>query len=143
MYFRLGGGTVKGVSRPGEVVWSRVYVDRDKRGAERLSMDIGRCRAVELPAAETQRRWDATTGQWPIMHAVMYGVTRDQMMARHQSNHIQVVYGQDAAGADRIAALKAALAEELGVRVHACGRDAQGAPLGRALARAVVPRGVV
>src|SRR5690349_20860747 len=26
MYFRLGGGTVKGVSKPGHIVWSRVYV---------------------------------------------------------------------------------------------------------------------
>src|SRR3989449_997437 len=29
MYFRLGGGTLKGISKPGEVVWSRVFVDRD------------------------------------------------------------------------------------------------------------------
>lgn len=27
MYFPLGGGTVKGVSRPGEIVWSRVYIE--------------------------------------------------------------------------------------------------------------------
>ena len=26
MYFRLGGGTIKGVSKPGEIVWSRVFV---------------------------------------------------------------------------------------------------------------------
>jgi 3-oxoacyl-[acyl-carrier protein] reductase len=26
------------------------------------------------------------------MHAVTYGITRDQMMARHKSNHIQVAY---------------------------------------------------
>jgi len=26
MYFRLGGGTLKGISRPGEIVWSRVFV---------------------------------------------------------------------------------------------------------------------
>ena len=28
MYFRLGGGSLKGVSKPGEIVWSRVFVDR-------------------------------------------------------------------------------------------------------------------
>ena len=28
-----------------------------------------------------------------------HGVTRDQMMARHKANHIQVVYAPDAAGA--------------------------------------------
>ena len=27
MYFRLGGGTIKGISKPGHVVWSRVYVE--------------------------------------------------------------------------------------------------------------------
>ena len=27
MYFRLGGGTLKGVSKPGEIVWSRVFVE--------------------------------------------------------------------------------------------------------------------
>ena len=29
MYFRLGGGTCKGISKPGWVVWSRVYVSGD------------------------------------------------------------------------------------------------------------------
>lgn len=143
MYFRLGGGTVKGISRPGEVVWSRIYVDRDKKGAERLSMDIGRCKAVELPAQETQRRWDATTSQWPIMHALLYGVSRDQMMAKHQSNHIQVVYGPDAAGADLLAALKASLAAQLGLRVTLCGTDAAGRPLASALAKAALRPAVV
>ena len=27
MYFRLGGGSIKGVCKPGEIVWSRIYVD--------------------------------------------------------------------------------------------------------------------
>ena len=30
------------------------------------------------------------------MHAVTYGVTRDQMMARHKANHIQVAYANSA-----------------------------------------------
>ena len=50
-------------------------------------------------AEETERRWRETTPQWPIMHAVTYGVTRDQLMARHKSNHVQVAYAPDAAGA--------------------------------------------
>jgi len=50
-------------------------------------MDIGRGCVVELPREETERRWNATTWQWPIMHAVLYGVTRDQMMAKHKANH--------------------------------------------------------
>src|ERR1044071_265068 len=87
MYFPSGGGTLKGLSKPGEIVWSRIYID-----GGRLRMDLGRAGVVDLPEQETQRRWDATTSQWPIMHAVTYGVTRDQMMARHKSNHIQVAY---------------------------------------------------
>src|SRR5207302_412678 len=55
MYFRLGGGTLKGISKPGEIVWSRIYIDDDE-----LKMDLGRAGVVELPMEETQRRWDAT-----------------------------------------------------------------------------------
>ena len=43
---------------------------------------------VELPEAETERRWQATTPQWPIMHAVVHGVTRDQMMAMAQKRGV-------------------------------------------------------
>ena len=48
-------------------------------------MDLGRAGVVELPQEETERRWQTTTPQWPIMHAVTYGVSRDQMMARHKA----------------------------------------------------------
>lgn len=116
MYFALGGGTIKGVSRPGEVVWSRVFV---MDGG--LHADIGRATAIELPHEETERRWQATTSQWPIMHAVLHGVSRDQFMARHKANHIQVVYAPDADTADRALAAKAAMFDALGVEVHLCG----------------------
>ena len=123
MYFRLGGGTLKGVSKPGEIVWSRVYIE-----GGRLRMDLGRAGVVELPAAETQRRWDATTPQWPIMHAVTYGVTRDQMMARHKANHIQVAYADGAQSADRALLAKAAMAEAMGLDVYVCGTRKNGKP---------------
>ncbi len=116
MYFRLGGGTLKGISKPGEIVWSRVYIEDG-----RLKMDLGRAAVVELPREETERRWQATTPQWPIMHAVTYGVSRDQMMARHKSNHIQVAYATSAADADRAMFAKAAMAEALGLEVYVCG----------------------
>jgi hypothetical protein len=122
MYFRLGGGTLRGVSRPGEIVWSRFYVEDGK-----LKLDVGRGRAVELPEAETRRRWDATTPQWPLMHAVTYGVGRDQMMAQHKSNHVQVVYATDADAADRAMLVKAQVAKDLGVVVNVCGTRAGGA----------------
>jgi hypothetical protein len=116
MYFPLGGGTLSGVAVPGEIVWSRVFV---MDGG--LHVDIGRGHVVELPAEETRRRLEATTPQWPIMHAVLDGVGRDQLMARHKANHVQVAYAPDADAADRALLAKAALFHELGVAVHLCG----------------------
>ncbi|MFO1022253.1 MAG: hypothetical protein U0903_16405 [Planctomycetales bacterium] len=43
------------------------------------------------------------------------------MMARHQSNHIQVVYCPDEAQAHRAARIKAAALAELGLEVALCG----------------------
>ena len=123
MYFRLGGGTVRGIARPGEIVWSRVYVE-----GGRLHMDLGRAHVAALPLAETQRRWAATTVQWPIMHAVTYGVTRNQMMARHKANHVQVAYADSAKQADLAMYTKATLAAELGLTVCLCGTKADGSP---------------
>ncbi len=116
MYFPLGGGTLKGVSRPGEIVWSRVFVQDNQ-----LHVDLGRGTVVELPVEETQRRWQATTPQWPIMHAVLHGVSRDQLMGRHKANHVQVVYAPNAAGADELLQVKAAMFAELGLAVNLCG----------------------
>lgn len=116
VFFPLGGGTLKGVSKPGEIVWSRVYLE-----AGALNVDMGRATVPLLPDSETQRRWDATTPQWPIMHAILHGVNRDQMMARHNANHIQVAYGPSAESADRALAAKAAAFHALGLHVHLCG----------------------
>jgi hypothetical protein len=121
MYFPKGGSTLRGISKPGEIVWSRIYVANDT-----LNMDLGRAKVVELPRAETERRWQKTTWQWPIMHAVTYGVSRDQMMARHKANHVQVVYANDAKTADQCALTKAAMASALGIKVNFCGTKADG-----------------
>jgi hypothetical protein len=116
MYFRLGGGTLTGISKPGHVVWSRIFIMDG-----RLHCDLGVLKVVKLPGKESQRRWRETTPQWPIMHAVLDGVTRDQMMARHKSNHVQVVYAPDAQQARRACRIKAAMLAELGLEVHLCG----------------------
>jgi hypothetical protein len=116
MYFRLGGGTVKGISKPGHIVWSRVFVMNRE-----LHCDLGIAEVVELPREETERRWRETTPQWPIMHAVLRGITRDQMMARHKANHIQVVYAPSEKQAHRACRIKAAALNELGLKVHLCG----------------------
>ncbi|GAB3614650.1 fucose isomerase [Humibacter ginsengisoli] len=116
MFFPLGGGTLAGCSKPGEIVWSRVFIMDGE-----LHVDLGRGHVADLPAEETQRRLNATNPEWPIMHAVLHGVSRDQLMARHKANHAQVVYAPDAATADRALLAKAALFAELGVHVHLCG----------------------
>ena len=116
MYFPNGGSTLRGISKPGEIVWSRIYVE-----GESLHIDIGRGGVVTLPCEETERRWQGTTPQWPIMHAVTYGVSRDQLMAKHKANHIQVAYANDAKAADECMFAKAAFARALGIRVNVCG----------------------
>ncbi len=116
MYFRLGGGTITGVSKPGHTVWSRVFIMDGK-----LHCDLGVSEVVKLPEKETQRRWRETTPQWPIMNAVLEGVTRDQLMARHRANHIHVVYAPNRKQAHRACRIKAAMLAELGLEVHLCG----------------------
>ncbi len=116
MYFPLGGGSLKGIGKPGEIVWSRVFVEG---GA--LHADLGRGTVVSLPASETDRRWRETTVQWPIVHTVLHGVSQNQMMARHRANHVNVAYAPTAEIADKALATKAATLAELGVEVHLCG----------------------
>lgn len=116
MYFPLGGGTLKGVGKPGEIVWSRVFQENGQ-----LHVDLGRGSVVELPEEETQRRWSETTRQWPIVHAVFHGVSRDAFMARHRANHVNIAYAPDVQTAERALQLKAAMFHSLGVNVHLCG----------------------
>lgn len=116
MYFPMGGGTLKGISKPGEVVWSRIYVEDN-----RLKADLGRATAVELPRGEVERRWRSTTPQWPIMNAVLKGVSKNQLMGRHKSNHIQVAYGKDATTADAALLAKAVAFRDIGIEVYLCG----------------------
>jgi L-fucose isomerase-like protein len=116
MYFPLGGGSLKGVGRPGEIVWSRVFVEG---GA--LQVDMGLGSVVELPQQEVERRWRQTTPQWPLVSTIFHGISRDAFMARHRANHVSIAYARDSAGAKRALATKAAMFDELGVQVHLCG----------------------
>jgi hypothetical protein len=63
------------------------------------------------------------------MHCITYGVSRDEMMARHKANHIQLAYANSAEEADLAMQTKAALAAKLGMKVSLCGTGKGGAPL--------------
>jgi hypothetical protein len=117
MYFPLGGSTIKGLSKPGVVIWSRVFVANNK-----LNCDLGLGKAVAVPDEIAQENWKLTTAQWPMMHLVMRGITRDQFMARHKANHIQVVYAPDEANAKKALFAKAAAMNALGINVSFCGK---------------------
>ena len=116
-----GGSTLKGhrQARRDRLV---AHLHREQK----LRMDLGRAGVVKLPREETERRWRLTTPQWPIMHAVTYGVSRDQMMARHKANHIQCAYADTPRDADKALLTKAAMAEALGMEVAICGTKADG-----------------
>ncbi|MEC7287350.1 MAG: fucose isomerase [Verrucomicrobiota bacterium] len=124
MYFPQGGSTLQGIAKPGEIVWSRIFIEDGK-----LKIDLGRAKVITLPKEETQRRLDETTPQWPIMHAVTYGVSRDQMMARHKANHINVAYAKSAKDADNCMYANAELAKKMGMEVAICVTNAKGKKL--------------
>ena len=116
MYFRLGGGTLKGVCKPGEVVWSLVYVENGS-----LNVDLGRATAISLPEEETQRRLKEVTLQWPLMHVLLHQVNQNQFMSHHPSNHVNVAYAPSRDEADQALAVKATMFHEMGLNVHLCG----------------------
>jgi hypothetical protein len=116
MYFPLGGGTLKGVGKSGHIVWSRVFVEGNA-----LHVDMGLGSVVELPSEETERRWQQTTIQWPMVSAIFNGISRDSFMARHRANHVNIAYAPDASSASTALAVKSAMFQALGVRVHLCG----------------------
>lgn len=116
MYFPLGGGTLRGVGKAGEVVVSRVYQDENGE----LCMNLMRGGVVELPPGETQERLNLTTPQWPIKSLIRYGVSRDQMLS-HPSNHETILYASSAERANQLMFAKAQMAKELGVKVNIWG----------------------
>jgi L-fucose isomerase-like protein len=86
-YFPIPGGTFAGESLPGKVTWARAWLDADE-----LVMDVGRGEVVGLPSDVRDAWWEGTTREWPFMAADL-GITRDDLMAHYQSNHVAVAYG--------------------------------------------------
>ncbi|AFL86729.1 hypothetical protein Terro_0380 [Terriglobus roseus DSM 18391] len=116
MYFPLGGGTLKGIGRPGDIVWSRVFVE-----AGTMHIDMGLAKVVTLPADETEARWSEVTKQWPMVSVVTEGVGRDAFMARHRANHVSIAYAGSRDEAMHALQVKAAMCAALGIRVNLCG----------------------
>ena len=87
MYFPKGGSTITGQGKAGRFIWARAHYE----GTE-VVLHVGTGHAVELPAAEFERRRRATSWEWPLLNCVLDGVSRDQLMAGHQSNHITIAY---------------------------------------------------
>lgn len=86
-YFPIPGGTFAGESLAGDVTWARTWLDTDG-----LVMDVGRGEVVQLPPAVRDAWWQGTTPEWPFMAADL-GISRDDLMAHYQSNHVAVAYG--------------------------------------------------
>ena len=91
MFFPAGGSTIAGQGKAGRFIWARAHYE----GTD-VVMHIGTGHAVELPSAEFERRRRATNAEWPLLNAVLDGVSRDALMAGHQSNHLTVAYIDEA-----------------------------------------------
>lgn len=87
MYFPKGGSSIHGQGKAGRLIWARAHYE-----GTQVYMHIGTGTAVELPAAEFERRRKSTTYEWPLLNCVLDGVGRDDLMAGHQSNHITIAY---------------------------------------------------
>jgi L-fucose isomerase-like protein len=128
MYFPKGGGTCSGVSKPGVITWARFY---ERFGS--IGMDMGTGETVSLPAAETKRRLQATTKEWPIANVHIPGYDRDRLMSTHRSNHITVCYGD-------ILRELAAVADDLGIPVNVIGDARKGLERSSGLGSGKAPR---
>lgn len=113
---RLGEGAGTRTGRPGWIVWSRVFVEEG-----RFCYDTGIAEVVALPSAETVDRLRLTASRETVLHVVLQGVTRDQMLARHKAGRVQVVCAPNKEGARRGLFAKAAAMRELGLEVAVCG----------------------
>ncbi|WP_300001491.1 signal transduction protein [uncultured Cedecea sp.] len=119
MFFPFGGSTIAGQSKAGRLVWARAHYE----GTD-VIMHIGTGTAVELPEAEFERRRRGTNYEWPLLNCILDGVTRDDLMAGHQSNHVTLAYVDE----DKLEfVLQAFVAQALtqGIRVKVAGDAAQ------------------
>ena len=90
MFFPYGGSTIAGQGKAGRFIWARAHYE-----GTQVILHIGTGTAVELPHDEFERRRRATNYEWPLLNAVLDGVSRDDLMAGHQSNHLSLAYVEE------------------------------------------------
>lgn len=90
MFFPYGGSTIAGQGKAGRFIWARAHYE-----GTQVILHIGTGTAVELPQDEFERRRRATNYEWPLLNAVLDGVSRDDLMAGHQSNHLSLAYVEE------------------------------------------------
>ena len=87
-----------------------------------------RLRLLAPDAEKTEERWRLTTSQGPVMHAVLPCSTRDQFIARHKANHLQVVHTPDKAAARRGMFAKEVAMKKAGLKCFVWRDKKDGAP---------------
>ncbi|TBW35824.1 signal transduction protein [Siculibacillus lacustris] len=113
MYFPKGGSTIAGQGKQGRLIWARAHYEGTS-----VVLHVGTGHAVELPTQEFDRRHNATSPQWPLLNAELDGLSRDALMAGHQSNHISIAYVDEAHLADVVRAFVAqAITQNIAVKV--------------------------
>ncbi|CAJ0996560.1 signal transduction protein [Sodalis praecaptivus] len=115
MFFPNGGSTICGQGKAGRFVWARAHYE-----GTGIVMHIGTGRGVELPAEEFERRRRATNYEWPLLNAVLDGVSRDDLMAGHQSNHLTLAYVDEPLLAEVLTAFVAQALTQ-GIQVYVAG----------------------
>ena len=115
-YSPLGGGTLNGIVKPGEIVWSRLFAERGI-----VHADIGTGRMLTLSPHETERQWKNAATHWPLVSAIFHGISVDTFIAGHCATQVNIAYAADALSAVRALAVKAATLHARGVVVHLCG----------------------
>jgi hypothetical protein len=84
-----------------------------------MHADLGRGCIVAGRGA--RRHSEETTPQRSMVNARLHGVSRNQFMACHGTNHINIAYVPDSENADQALAVKAVMFQESGTKVHSCG----------------------
>ena len=60
MYSRQGGSTLRGIAKPGKIVWSRIWINSPSGDGSRLCMSLERADVIRLPQEKVERHENKT-----------------------------------------------------------------------------------